>query len=147
MIYLVDTNIVLRILHRTDPQHSMVRQAVRTLRLDGHELCATPQNFAEFWNACTRPINRNGFGLTPHQTEQLPRTAEQLFPLLPDSPEIYPEWKRLVVTYSVSGVQVHDARLVAAMMIHRVTRILTLNTSDFDRYTPEGIFAVHPETV
>lgn len=147
MIYLADTNIVLRLLHRTDPRHIMVRQAVRTLRLNGHELCATPQNFTEFWNACTRPINRNGFGLTPRQTQQLLQTAEQLFPLLPDSSGIYPEWKRLVADYSVSGVQVHDARLVAAMLIHRVTRILTLNISDFDRYTPEGIIAVDPETV
>jgi hypothetical protein len=125
----------------------MVRYAVHTLRTDSHELRVTPQNFIEFWNACTRPTNRNGFGLTPTQTDQLLRIAERLFPLLPDSPATYLEWRRLVVNHSVSGVQVYDARLVAAMMIHHVTHILPLNTSDFDRYAPEGIIAVDPATV
>ncbi len=147
MIYLVDTNILLRILHRTDPRHAMVRHAVRILRTNGHELRTTPQNFIEFWNACTRPINRNGFGLTATQTNQLLRIAERIFPLLPDSPATYPEWRRLVTDYRVSGVQVHDARLVAAMVSHHVTHILTLNTSDFERYAPEGIVAVDPTTI
>lgn len=34
-----------------------------------------------------------------------------------------PEWRRLVVNYGVSGVQVHDARLVATMLVHDVTHI------------------------
>ena len=73
--------------------------------------------------------------------------AERLFSLLPDAPAIYPEWRRLVVDYSVSGVQVYDARLTAAMIVHHVTHILTFNTSDFARYAPEGIVAVDPTTV
>jgi predicted nucleic acid-binding protein len=42
-------------------------------------------------------------------------------------------------------VQVHDARLVAAMRVHSVKRILTFNDKDFARYT--DIAAVHPGTV
>ena len=49
--------------------------------------------------------------------------------------------------YGVSGVQVHDARLVATMIVHGVTHILTFNTSDFVRYAPQGIVAVDPATV
>jgi len=41
-------------------------------------------------------------------------------------------WK-LLVTYDMSGVQVHDARLAAAMRVHGVKRILTFN--DFAGYT------------
>lgn len=147
MIYLADTNVLLRFLHRTDPRHSIVRAAVRKLRTNGHQLQATPQNFTEFWNVTTRPSERNGFGLTPLETDTLVRIAERLFPLLPDSPAIYPEWRRLVVDFSVSGVQVHDARLVAAMLVHNVTHILTLNTQDFSRYAPEGIVAVDPKSI
>ncbi|HJT69510.1 MAG TPA: hypothetical protein VJ731_04885 [Terriglobales bacterium] len=43
------------------------------------------------------------------------------------------------------GVQVHDARLVAAMRVHGVKRILTFNDKDFARYT--DIAALHPGTV
>ena len=147
MVYLADTNVLLRVLHRTDPRHAIVRAAVRKLRTDGHQLQATSQNFAEFWNASTRPINRNGFGLTPLETDRLMQIAERLFPLLPDSTAAYPEWRRLVVTYGVSGVQVHDARLVAAMIAHGTTHLLTFNTADFARYAPEGIVAVDPTTI
>jgi len=89
MIDLADTNVLLRLLHRTDPRHSIVRAAVRKLRTNAHQLQATPQNFTEFWNVTTRPIERNGFGLAPLETEALLRIAERLFRLLPDSPAIY----------------------------------------------------------
>jgi len=85
--------------------------------------------------------------MTPAQAEQLLQVTERLFPILPDSPMIYSEWRRIIVAHQVSGVQVHDARLVASMMIHSVTHILTLNTADFVRYHSEGIIAVDPATV
>ena len=124
-----------------------VIQSFERLRINGHQLQATLQNFIEFWNASTRPIDRNGFGLTPAETDRLLQRTERLFPLLPDLPALYAEWRRLVVTYGVSGVQVHDARLVAAILSHGATHILTFNTADFARYAPEGIVAVDPETV
>lgn len=95
----------------------------------------------------TRPTDRNGYGLGASKANQLLQRAENLFPLLPDSPAIYLEWRRLVVQYSVSGVQAHDARLVAAMISHEVTHILTFDTEDFARYEPEGIVAVNPADV
>jgi predicted nucleic acid-binding protein len=49
------------------------------------------------------------------------------------------------VRHDVKGVQVHDARLVAAMRIHGIDRILTYNPSDFRRY--EGIAAIQPSDV
>ena len=51
------------------------------------------------------------------------------------------------MTYGVSGVQVHDARLVAAIISHGATHILTFDTVDFARYAPEGIVAVDPAAV
>ena len=66
---------------------------------------------------------------------------------MPDVPAVFLEWRRLVVTFGVSGVQVHDARLVAAMKVNGVTHILTFNTSDFKRYGSEGIVAVDPAAV
>jgi len=50
--------------------------------------------------------------------------------------------RRLLVDHAISGVQVHDARLVAAMQVHGVFRILTFNTKDFKRFS--GIQAIHP---
>lgn len=91
MIYLVDTNVLLRFADRTHALHPTVRAAVRKLRTEGHRLRATLQNFVEFWNVATRPTERNGFGLTPADADRLLRLVERLFPLLPDLPAVYSE--------------------------------------------------------
>lgn len=147
MFYLVDTNILLRFVDRTHPRHPVIRTAVRMLRQDGHHLRITSQNCIEFWNVATRPLDKNGFGLTPPQAKRLLQLIERLFPVLPDSSAIYQEWRRLAISFSVSGVQVHDARLVASMKINGISHILTLNDEDFKRYLLEGITAVTPGTI
>jgi predicted nucleic acid-binding protein len=58
---------------------------------------------------------------------------------------VHEEWRKLLVTYGVSGVQVHDARLAAAMRVYSVKHILTFNDRDFARY--RDIEAVHPRAV
>jgi predicted nucleic acid-binding protein len=147
VIYLVDTNILLRFADRTHPFHLRIRAAVRTLRTAGHRLRATPQNCVEFWNVATRPADKNGLGLEPADADRLLRLVERLFPVLPDVPAVYPQWRQLAVAFGVSGVQVHDARLVAAMRVHSVTHILTFNVIDFVRYAVLGIVAVDPLTL
>jgi hypothetical protein len=44
--------------------------------------------------------------------------------VLPESTEVYSEWKRLVAEHKVQGVKVHDARIVAAMNVHGINRIV-----------------------
>src|SRR5262249_23428343 len=105
------------------------------------------QNYVEFWNVATRPAARNGMGLSLADANRHLRLVERLFPLLPDSPAVYPEWRRLVVAFGVSGVQVHDTRLVAVLRAHRVSHIPSFNSADFARYAPDGIAAVDPGTV
>ncbi len=50
-----------------------------------------------------------------------------------------------MVAYGIRGVNVHDARLVAAMLVHGLTHILTFNITDFARYLE--ITAVNPTTI
>lgn len=145
MNYLVDTNILLRLADRNHPQHPIIRKAIRLLRTSRHSLYTTPQNCAEFWNVATRPSDKNGLGFDIEKTAKVLRLYERLFPVIPDSPDIYSEWKRLVKDFQVKGVQVHDARLVAAMKAHGLNHILTFNVKDFKRYQVEGIKAVSPQ--
>jgi predicted nucleic acid-binding protein len=145
MEYLADTNVLLRSTHQTHPMHATALAALTTLLRSGDRMCVTPQNIIEFWNVCTRPAERNGLGLTPGEADREASRLEGLLTLLPDVPTIYPEWRRLVVAHSVSGVQVHDAHIVAAMNVYGVSSLLTFNGPDFTRYP--GIRVVHPNDV
>jgi predicted nucleic acid-binding protein len=66
-----------------------------------------------------------------------------LFALLPDGPAVFHEWQRLVVTHDVKGRNAHDARLVAAMTVHGLHRLLTFNAGDFARFP--GLTVLAPE--
>jgi predicted nucleic acid-binding protein len=49
-----------------------------------------------------------------------------------------------VTAHGLIGNQVYDARLVAAMRVQGIRRILTFNAEDFARY---GIEVIHPSAV
>jgi predicted nucleic acid-binding protein len=142
---LVDTNILLRMTRRSDPQHQLVDTALARLAGQGTIFHYTHQNIAELWNAMTRPLARNGFGLTVVEADREVRVIEAGMSFLPGNAAVYREWRRIVLELGVLGVQVHDARLAAAMYVHRVSHILTLNVTDFSRFS--SITALHPSAL
>jgi predicted nucleic acid-binding protein len=145
MTYLVDTNVLLRIIQVNHPMHADAIRAAATLGDQGHELFVIGQNLIEFWAVATRPESSNGLALSVADTVAHIETFKQTFSILPDSPEIFPEWERLAEAYAVKGRQSHDARLVAAMLVHDVTHILTFNTDDFKRY--QEITVINPQII
>ncbi len=137
MTVLVDTNVLLR---QFEPGHAHHRAAVASIErlvLNGDPVSVTAQNIAEFWASATRTPAQNGLGLTVPVAVSAVEHMERVFTLLPDLPAIYAVWKRLVMTHGVIGSKVYDARLVAAMTVHGVGRILTFNAADFSRYPIE----------
>lgn len=145
MGYLVDTNILLRSCQPDHPMYSAASTAVEILLLQGNNLYITPQNIVEFWNVATRPLNKNGLGMTVQQANNEVDSFESLISLKLDTPTIHQHWKNLVLNYAVKGVNVHDARLTAAAIAHGLSHILTFNVRDFKRYAE--IIVVHPEEI
>jgi predicted nucleic acid-binding protein len=145
MSYLLDTNILLRWSQPDHPTCALAQSAVNQLFDRDETLYITPQNLIEFWNVATRPANVNGLGLTPAEVDAKVAQLEGIFEIAPDTPTVYPAWRKLVVEFGVSGVQVHDARLVAVMQVHGLSHLLTFDTTDFQRYSV--ITAVHPQAV
>ena len=143
--YLLDTNILLRLTRRGDPVHTLIQGAVRLLLQQDASLYYCPQNIVELWSVLTRPTDQNGFGLLIDEAEEQVRLIERDFTLLPDNEQIHAVWRHLVNSYGVHGKQVHDARLVAVMHVHGLSKLLTLNRPDFSRY--KDIIVVDPSQV
>lgn len=133
MRWLADTNILLRSAQTSHQMSGDVIQVVRLLLARGDRLFVIAQNLIEFWSVATRPTSYNGLGLTIAQAKRELTQLKDLFVILPDTAEILPEWERLVVKHQVVGRQVYDTRLVAAMIVHDVSHLLTFNTADFKR--------------
>ncbi|MGA9623485.1 MAG: type II toxin-antitoxin system VapC family toxin [Bryobacteraceae bacterium] len=141
----LDTNILLRMSKSDDPHHPMIRAALRALVAQGTRLCFTFQILGEFWNASTRPRDRNGLGLSTAETDRIVRVIERDFEFLPDNRDVHDRWRQLLVMHDVKGVQVRDAPLTASMYAHGVTQLLTVNVRDFQRF--EKLRAIHPADV
>lgn len=145
MIFLVDTNVLLRLVQQEDRMYAEARRATITLLRQQHELSIIAQNLIEFWAVATRAQANNGLALTIADTAAHIKTFQQAFMLLSDTPDIFSEWQRLVELHKVKGRQAHDARLVAAMIVNGVSHLLTFNDADFKRYGE--ITVINPQTV
>ena len=146
MLHLPDTNCLLRLADKSSPQRTIVLDAIRKLRANNEIICFTPQILAEFWNVCTRPTSaRGGFGLSVEQTERKANIIQKHFQFLPDNIATFNEWRKLVRDYKITGVQVHDAKIVASMIVHKISTLVTFNEKDFKRFPM--IIVVNPQNI
>ena len=91
--YLVDTNVLLRVAKPDDRDYPLVRSAMYRLWTTGHDLRYTSQNLAEFWNACTRPVERNGYGLSIPEVDRRARLIESQMAFIEDSQAAHQDWR------------------------------------------------------
>lgn len=143
--YLLDTNILLRMSDSTSPLNLLAGQVAARLLQQQNQLYITGQNIIEFWVVATRPTEVNGLGWAVERTRSEIQQILNQFPILEETPQIFPYWLQLVTQYQLQGKRVHDARLVAVMLAYNVTHLLTFNPDDFRRI--EEITVVSPESV
>ncbi len=141
--YLLDTNVVLRFCNPSDIQHSLAVDAITYLLTQEDECLLTSQVLVELWVVATRPVEVNGLGWTVERTRSMIDQLLNRFPLLEESAQIFPNWLDLVTTGKVMGKRTHDARIIAIMLAHGVTHLLTFNPKDFT-VTP-SIIVVQPQ--
>jgi predicted nucleic acid-binding protein len=149
MACLVDTSVLVRLANTADAHYATACAATIALHRRGEVLNICAQNLIEFRNAATRPIALNGLGLSVSDVEAKAALFESTFPLLDDTPDIYPAWKSIVQSANVTGKQVHDARLVAVCHVNGVSHLLTFNISHFTRlsHVAPGITVVDPASI
>jgi predicted nucleic acid-binding protein len=145
---LLDTNLLGRLTDSRDPQCGIARRAVQILR-KSDQLVIVPQNLFEFWSVATRargapPAGQNGLGLTTDQASQWLVFFQRRFTLLADREDLTARWHLLVKAFRITGLRSHDARLIAAMQCHGITRLLTFNGADF-RHLPARV--IDPATI
>src|SRR5437762_13634280 len=125
--------------------HGVVSQTVEILRTRHHELYIIGQNLVEFWAVATRATPDNGLGVTIAEAQREVIRLKSLFGILPDTPQVLINREMLVVNHQVVGKQAHDTRLVAAMLAHALTHLLTFDVRDFKRSTE--ITVVNPQDI
>lgn len=145
MKFLLDTNILLRLSDSSNSAHALAVSAIEHIHRNGHHGVLIPQIVYEFWVVATRPIAVNGMSMEVDEVDHSITAWTSQFPLLRDDNCVLDDWRVLVVNHQIKGKPAHDARLVASMLRHGVTHLLTFNTPDFRRFS--GITAISPDAV
>lgn len=103
----------------------------------------TAEVLVELWVIATPPVAVNGLGRAVEQTRSIIDQLLNRFPLLEESPHIFPNWLELVTVNKLISKRTHDVRIVATMLAHETTYLLTFNPSDFA--VTSDITIVQPE--
>jgi hypothetical protein len=103
------------------------------------------QNLAEYWNVSTRPVDKNGYGLSPDRAAKRLNLIERFCEVLTEDGHSFRIWKGLLASYSLTGVSVHGARLASVMLSRGIASVLTLNEREFRRYA--GIAVLTPSNL
>ena len=147
MRILLDTNFLLRLADKEHAMHDVATTAAAVLNKHVCEGVLVPQVIYEYWAVATRPITVNGLGMDTVVVDGAISKWLAVYSLLRDERRIFGIWRELVNAHGVKGKKSHDARLVAAMLRHRIPNILTFNGPDFVRfaniniYSPEDVIA------
>lgn len=103
MAVLIDSSVLGRFANQTDPMYTKARNAIGELHRRGERLHVAAQNLIEFRNFATRPVRANGLGLPAVTAAAMAASFEAAFPLLEETPAIYPAWRAVADTLGVIG--------------------------------------------
>ena len=129
----VDTNVLIYASRPSAPQHGAAQTALARLRAGASPLWLSAQVLREYLAAATRP-QPSGPALPMAAAIADVRRFRLAFNLAEDGPDVLDRLLQLLAAHPGAGKQIHDANLVATMLAHRVTRLLTFNVADFRRF-------------
>ena len=130
---MLDTNVFLAATDERRAEHADALMLLNRWPEDS-VLCASGQILREYLAVATRPADRNGLGLKPAEAAANVRAIRDRVTLLAEDARVTERLLRLSDDVPFAGRQVHDANVVATMLVHGVGVLVTMNTSDFGRF-------------
>lgn len=129
----VDTNVLVYASRDASRFYQAATDALIRLEDENRELVVSRQILREFLVAVTRPQQEVPPKPRREAIAEVRRLVE-IYPLLEDGVGVTDQLLRLMQRIEIGGKQVHDANIVATMLAHGVTRLLTFNGADFRRF-------------
>jgi len=130
----LDTNVLLAATDEGRREHARSLFALEKWPALGTAVYISGQILREYLAVATRPVERNGLGLSRVDAVANAAAMRERLHLLDENRHVADRLADLVAQVDCSGKQIHDANVVATALVHGVEAIATANTADFDRY-------------
>jgi predicted nucleic acid-binding protein len=131
---MLDTNVLLA---ATDEDRAEHRDALTVLNdwpARRADLCTSGQILREYLTVATRPAEENGLGLNLPDALGNVRAIRGRTTLLVEDSKVADRLLGLLADVDCEGKQVHDANVVATMLVHGIGAVVTMNMADFARF-------------
>ncbi|KOP23440.1 twitching motility protein PilT [Hapalosiphon sp. MRB220] len=130
----IDTNILIYANLALSPFHVQATQRLQALVEQGIELWISRQTLREYLAGMTRRGDLTGEIPVSSLVADVQYFAKS-FRLAEDSSQVTERLLTLMEEISSGGKQVHDANIVATMLVYGIPQLLTHNTGDFARFS------------
>jgi len=130
----LDTNILLAATDESREDHEDAIAAINVWPASGVVLYTSGQILREYLAVATRPVDHNGLGMTQPDAIANVRALRARLNLLSEDVKVGGRLLELLDTIECRGKQVHDANVVATMLVHGIDTVVTLNVDDFARF-------------
>ncbi len=130
----LDTNVLLAATDEARQEHQQAVAALNAWPAVGLVLYTSGQITREYLAVATRPAGQNGLGLTRPDAVANVRALRARLNLLAEDVKVSNRLLELLDTVECTGKQVHDANVVATMLVHGIDTVVTLNVNDFARF-------------
>jgi predicted nucleic acid-binding protein len=137
----VDTNVLLRAMTPAMELHAEAEKLIQEQWDHNVELWLSRQIIREYLVQVTRP---QAFmrPLSANQIDGQVQTIESLFRIAEDGPSVTAQLVELIRRYPTGGKQIHDANIVATMLVHGIPTLITTNLEDMQRFA-DRISLIH----
>lgn len=131
---ILDTNLLLAATDEARREHEPAVAALNAWPASGMVLYTNGQIVREYLSVATRPLEGNGLGLARPAALANVRALRERLCLLTEDVRVAERLLELLAAVECSGKQVHDANIVATMLVHGVDTLVTINVEDFARF-------------
>jgi len=128
----VDTTVLVYAAIASAPWHAESRRLLGDLRRAGTETFVSRQVLREYLAVLTRPQTYAVLLPAAEAVNDI-HDFEQRFQIAEDGPAVTLRLLQLLEEVEVGGKQIHDANIVATMLVHGIGTVVTHNVGDFKR--------------
>ncbi len=134
-ILFLDTNILLIATDESRPHHQFARKVIATHNRSGIHLGVSGQIIREYLVVATRVPEANGLGLGSDEALSNVEVFRQRLVFFDETEAVSNELRSLIGSCELTGKRIHDANVVATMLTHGLSKLITENQGDFSVFS------------
>lgn len=131
---ILDTNVLLAASDLARADHQDALASLNVWPASGVSLYTSGQILREYLAVATRPVDDNGLGMARPTAVANVRELRARLHLLAEDGKVAGRLLKVLDEVECAGKQIHDANVVATMLVHGVDTIATSNFKDFAKF-------------